>query len=352
MIPTSLSIHGQLMVTSEVTLAVPNIYSCGTMEPFGALSRFCSCHGLDPKRHLFRNPAFVCAMAEAFPREDGHGGLVCNLCESTCATEPISIHTCTSRVIEPKRFPELFSRDLMRGRRSCLMCGEFCDPMKPHVCCRPVAFSYVIDATDVGGVLWRDDKMIAVTKASRRVPNWAVILFEHDEEPGVIMRSMVFVAESDLPLGEGHMGLFARTALFPNGDDSRDDVYDGVPLLSLETVGTYTGARVKKGEEEGSGVAGVSMLTFTDDDGGVHRVDSKEVGGLTFLINQAHSPFKRILESGSVGHRAFIFAGCDAVFPGEELYWDYKAASDDPEDVFCRMVCLCGCKRPMVRYQE
>jgi hypothetical protein len=159
-----------------------------------------------------------------------------------------------------------------------------------------------------------------------------------------LLRFEGFIAPSEMPIGE--MGLFTMNDLYPNGDKRivfNENPFD--PVLSYEYVGTYTGKVMERLPKH---PLGLTAVTFQDS--GI-IIDAEPYGGIMYLSNQAHAPFKRVISAGTVGNKQYMYAEAFAIKGGGELYWPYNAITDDLNDSLLKVKCACGCGGKLIRFE-
>lgn len=79
-------------------------------------------------------------------------------------------------------------------------------------------------------------------------------------------------------------------------------------------------------------------------------MQSKNVGGALYLANQAHHPYHPLLKNITFGDKSYLVAE-DPIPASSELYWDYKAITDDKEDHLLGVMCACGCNNPLITFK-
>ena len=124
------------------------------------------------------------------------------------------------------------------------------------------------------------------------------------------------------------------------------------PRLNTCIVAAYTGARY---ESHDSIVHSEDdrIEVITEPDG--RKVNPNEGGGIAAYFNQAHGTAALMLlwpgDKSSCFHHLGDFAGFSHLVvikdikPGEELFWDYAAITDDPDDILLKVPCHCNGKR-------
>lgn len=93
-----------------------------------------------------------------------------------------------------------------------------------------------------------------------------------------------------------------------------------------------------------------SALTFEDSYNNMIHIETKDYGGVMYLANQAHYPFKPVMECGVIGDKNYIYA-MDVNIPAlSEMYWDYNGGTDDINDPLRKIKCGCGCGGFLITY--
>ena len=123
------------------------------------------------------------------------------------------------------------------------------------------------------------------------------------------------------------------------------------PVLTRHWAGVYTGEDVPQPPDQDDDLR---ILVIELPGSPKRTLDPSKIGGFMQMANLAHRHFvclrPEAFDDGAGRLQQYLRAG-RAVRPCSEMYWNYSAVTDSPQDPLLNVMCFC-CGKPMVRLTE